>query len=271
MGLQVGRGGGGGATADIEVLHEADVVDPIPILYATSGSKQANSVADVAAIKALTAGVLTIGGVSTDPIDFSGIPDGTAGLTPLVALITTAISATPALDGYSVSLAYVSQTFRFVVYNANADVEALTGNLATAMGFDAGYTRGNFSPKSPSLMLPTPSSGFWQEMRFFSVLSHRRPQVQTSFRSTFISDGTDTISWVSALSNTGAWFELTNSNPTGGLHRIGIATSYSSTNAYFSFNPDTGEITWDNLSGVFPQQGDTFKMSSLMVLGRRGR
>ena len=270
----VGYGSGVGVApvsggADIEVLHDPNIVDPIPILYSTPGSKQATTAVDVAAVKALTAGVFTVDGVSTAPIDFSGVPDGTAGLTPITNLITPAINAVPALDGYIVSLAYVAPNFFFVVMHLNGDVGLLSGNIVVAMGLDT-ITESSHSPKSPSIIIPSPPTGYWRELRFFSTLAYRNLQQQSTFRSTYISDGTDTYSWLSALSNTGAWFELVSSNEPSGLYNIGKATVYSSTTADFFYNPVTGEITWDNTFNTIPSAGAVYKMSSLFVLGTRG-
>ena len=264
-----GGGGGGGISGDIEVLHEAGVVDPIPILYNTPGSKQSTTPTDTAAVQALTAGVFTVDGISTAPIDFSGVPAGVGGLTPIINLITPAIAAVPALDGYSVSLAYINPNFYFVVRHLNGDVGVLSGNVVTAMGLDA-VTQEDFSPKSDPIIIPAPASGYWSELRFNAILSLRRASTQSTFRATYISDGTDRYSWVSALSNTGAWYELSNSNEVSGLYSIGIALSYSSVYSDFKYNPDTGEITWDDQIGVTPTQLDTYKMDSLLVVGRRG-
>ena len=270
MSFEVGGRGRVGAAGDIEVLHDPDVVDPIPILYVTPGSKTATTAADTAAVKALTAGVFTVDGVSTAPIDFSGVVDGIGGLTPITELMTAAIAAVPTLDGYQVSLGYIRQIFYFLVRNFNGNVGALSGTVVAAMGLDT-VNEEMFSPKSDSITIALPASGYWRELRFFGTVTLLNSAIRGSFKSTVISDGMDTYSWLSALSNTGAWWEDINSNEVDGLYNIGKAVAYSSLYSDFMYNPITGEITWDSqVIGLVPGPNQTYKMNSLFVLGIRG-
>ena len=262
-------GGGGGGGSDIEVLHDPSVVDPIPILYATPGSKQATTATDTSALQALTQGIFTVDGISTPQIDFSGVPNGAAGLTPIIALMDDAIATNPNLDGYSVSIAYIAPDFFFIVRHTGGAVGVLSGAVVTAMGLTT-VTEQSFSPKSDSIMIAPPASGYWRELRFLSTLSIRRANINSTFKSTYISDGTDTYSWLSALSNTGAWYEQSSANEANGLYNIGIALSYTSLYSNFMYNSMTGEITWDDQIGVVPTQLDMYKMDRLFVLGIRG-
>ncbi len=271
MGISLGGrgGGGGGGTSDIEVLHDADIIDPIPDLYIIPGSKRATTAVNIAALQALTAGVFTVDGVSTAPIDCSGLPDGAAGVTPAVALVTAAIDANPALDGYSVSIFYSSPSFYFIARNHNGNVGTLSGTVVTAMGLNNRITE-NFVPKSNPLILQPPSSGYWKELRFFAGLELGNVRIPGTFQSTFISDGTDTYSWSTTLSNTGAWWQEVSSNEPTGLYGVGKGVLYNTLYSDFFYNPSTGEITWDSKLLFNPRPGADYKVNSLFVLGIQG-
>ena len=263
------RGERGPAASDVEILHDANVADPIPNLYAIPGAKTATTATDTDAVKALTAGVFTVDGVSTAPIDFSGVSDSTSGLTPIVNLMTEAIANVPALDGYAVSLGFVNPQFFFLVRNFNGDVGVLSGDVVTAMGLDT-VTQEMFTAGSSPITIAPPATGYWRELRFFSTMEMRRASQYCTFRSTYLSDGMDTHSWLDALSNTGAWFQETNSNESSGLYTIGKATTYSSVFSDFKYNVATGEITWDNKFNAIPGGVEIYKMNSLLVIGIRG-
>ena len=267
-GVAFSGGGGGGASA-VEVVYDPAIVDPIPVLYVTPAFKTSTTASNVAAIQALTAGVLTVDGVSTAPVDFSGVPNGDAGLSPINVLLNAAIDLVPALDGYAMSVDFISNLFHFRLRNFGGDVGVLSGNLVTAMGLDA-VTEGSFTPRTSPLIIAPPVSGYWRELRFWSTLELRGNS--STFKSTFTSDGTDTYSWVSALSSRSAWREEVNSNTANGLYNIGKALYFSSTYSDFMYDPITGEITWDaKIVGLVPTPTLPWKMTSLFVLGERGR
>ena len=269
VGYGGGVGGGGGGGSDIEVLHDTSIADPIPILYVTPGSKQSTTATNTSALQALTQGIFTVDGISTPQIDFSGVPNGVAGLSPIIALMDTAIATNPNLADYSVGLDYIAPNFFFVVRHTGGDVGVLSGDIVTAMGLTT-VTEVSFSPKSDSIFIAAPASGYWRELRFFSIVSIRRASTGGTSKATYITDGTDTYSWLSALSSTGAWWEEASSNEASGLYNVGKAVNYSSVYSDFMYNPITGEITWDDKIGVVPTQTETYKMDRLFVLGIRG-
>ena len=265
-----GGGGGGGTAADIEVVHDAAIVDPIPILFVTPGSKRSTLPVDVAAVQALTAGVLTIDGVSTPAIDFSGVPDGGNGLAPIRDLVNDQIAATPALDGYKLVSPFIQPSaFYFGIQHFGGNVGALSGNMVPAMGLDT-ITEEAFSPKTDPIIILPPSSGYWRELRFFSTLTLQTSRTRAQFSATFFSDGTDHASVVQALSNSGAWSAQYNSNTASGLYLVGQAIFYTLEFSDFMYNPNTGEITWDNKYDTVPTQQYGYKMDSLFALGVKG-
>ena len=263
------KGDEGKNAGDIEVLHKADIVDPIPFLYNMDGEKTATTAANTAAVKALTAGILTIDGVSTAAVDFSGVVDGVAGLLPIIKLLKPAIDAVSGLAGYISSYGYINGAFYFRIIKTGGNVGVLSGNLVTAMGLGT-FTEKMFVPKSDSIIITPPSSGYWRELRFFGILVMSRPGVESTFKATLISDGTDTYCWFTALSNTGVWWEFVSSNEASGLYYIGKATIYSSTYSDFLYNIITGEITWDKQTGIGNASLNVWKLKSLFVIGVRG-
>ena len=262
-----GEGGGGGG-ADTEILHDPSVVDPIPVIFVQPGIKEATTDTDTSAVQALTAGVFTVGGVSTAAIDFSGVPNGIAGINPIAALINDAIALVPGLDGYQAGISFNGATFSFVVRHFNGNVGVLSGAVITAMGLDA-FNETAFSPKSDSLMIPPPSTGYWRELKFFSIFTIQRDFYCTS-TARLVSDGTDTHSWLNATSNNGAWFQHQESNESSGLYTLSKATYYSFVYSDFSYNLATGELTWDNPVTIVPKVAEVYKMNSLLVTGVRG-
>ena len=255
---------------NIEVLHDSNIIDPIPILFVTPGSKTATTVADIPAVIALTAGVFTVDGISTAPIDFSGVVDAGEALTMIVDLANAAIANVAALDGYEVGLGYTSPNDYFLVRHFGGNVGVLSGNVVTAMGLDT-FDEGMFSPKSDSIFIAPPASGHWRELRFFGTATWLNSSIIGTFRSTLISDNIDTFSWLSALGNTGAWWEEQNSNEPNGLYNIGKVTAYGLLFSDLFYNSITGEITWDlKVAGFIPNPTGTYKINSLFVIGIRG-
>ena len=272
--FSLGRGGGGGTGgggggAKPEIIHDPSVVDPIPILFDTPGIKQAIATASsgVTALQMLTAGIFTVDSISTPQIDFSGIPSGIGGLNPAIALITAAMATDPAFDDYAVSIGFINPNFHFTVTRTGADVGVLSGDVVTAMGLNA-VTETSFSPKSPSITIPPPATGYWSELQFFSIFTISR-DFHCTCNANLISDGTDTHSWLNATSNNGAWFQHQESNESSGLYTLSKATYYSFVYADFAYNLATGEITWDNPRPVVPQTDEVYKMNSLLAIGWR--
>ena len=162
---------GGGVAANIEVLHEASVVDPIPVLYAISATKQANTPANTAALKALTSAVFTVNGIDSAIIrNLPSILDGGTGLRQAEVIIRNALSSSSIPDTYTVSLTgNSSNSVRyFHVENSAGDVGTLSGDLVTAMGLDT-FTEVSYMPKSAPILLEPSPSGYWNELNIFSI------------------------------------------------------------------------------------------------------
>ena len=264
-----GGGGGGGGGSAQEILHDPSVVDPIPIIFETPGIKEATAVTNTSAVQALTAGVFTVDGVSTAAIDFSGVPNGIGGINPIAALINDAIALVPGLDGYQAGISFDGASFSFVIRHFNANVGVLSGAVVTAMGLDS-FTETNFSPKSDSIIIAPPPTGYWRELDFYATFTINDASFFCTSTATLISDGTDTHSWLNALSNNGSWFQHQGSNESSGLYVLAKATYYGFVYSDFSYNLATGEITWENIHTVVPKANEVYKMNSLLVIGARG-
>ena len=262
---------GGGASSILEVVHDPKVLNPIPVLYSVPGSEVStiNAALIVPNIKLLTAGVFTVDGHSTAPVDYSGVADGLPGLNPIVALLNTALKAVPALSGYSASLVFENPTFFFSISNANGAVGALSGNMVTAMSLESFTDTTAYSAKSPQLTLPLSPSGYWSELRFFGLFHAGNASIPGTFKTTYTSDGTNEYCWLSVRSNTGAWWEEVTYSPTDGLFNIGKITAWTLTYSDIKFSPVTGAVTWDNKRNLVPTPGSLYRLHSLFVIGTR--